>query len=502
MIRATSSQQRVILLTATLAGAFVRLIHPLTSDYPLNDGGLFYTLTRDLLAAGGALPRFTAYNQSAIPYAYPPLAFYLTAGIVALTRLPLMTLLRLLPPLLSCFTIPAFYLLARRLLPAPRPALLATFAFALLPTAFDPLIVGAGLTRAPGLLFALLALARFHDLLNAPRTHTLAQTVLLASLTTLSHPGMAWFTAYSSLILLAFHLRNPEALKSTLGVAAGTILLTAPWWGTLLARHGVAALLSPYQTERFSLAALLTPFTLLFTNEPLVDFLAVLAFFGFLACLRQREHLIPTWLLSIFLFEPRLGAVYSAAPAALLAGIGAEFITGSFRNAEAQSRKTAAKNNLSKLALGFLFIYTLTAAYLAPRYNALNDAEAVAMNWVRSNTPVQATFIVLTGNSAYGTDYVSEWFPALSERASLATPQGYEWQPGGEFNRRTALHASLQACRDFACLQTWAQTNAIRPHYIYISTKALAENHRTLALPEIAPIFQNNAAAIYPWPGE
>ncbi|MBC8332646.1 MAG: hypothetical protein H8E28_11745 [Anaerolineae bacterium] len=497
----------ILLVTAILVGSFVRLVHPLSGTYPLNDGGLFYTMVQDLSNSPVFLPHFTSYNHTQIPYAYPPLAFFLTNWIAALTRFPLMELIRLLPAIFSTLTIPAFYNLARRLLPTTNAALLSTFGFALLPTAFDPLIVGAGLTRAPGLFFALLTLSELHALYTQPNRIRLARTAIFAGLTLLSHPGMAWFTAYSSALLLIFHTSRGivERIKLSFVAAVGTLALTAPWWITIITRHGLNTLLSPFQTEAFSLTALLTPFSLLFTNEALVAFLAVFGFLGFLSSLRVRRWLIPAWLLGVFIFEPRLGAAYAAVPAALLAGTGIEV---ALLNLDENQPRAVRVHPAYQFALGFLLIYGVVAAYLAPNYARLSSEQVEAMQWARENTAAADAFIVLTGARNYGTDYTSEWFPTLSERSSLATPQGHEWLPDGEFNRRAELHATLQSCagEDFACLETWVAGQGIRPTYLFISKKAFSENgfdsrQMLSALNAIStPIFENSTTVIYPWP--
>src|SRR5262245_31305489 len=95
-------------------GAAVRLYHTFRVDFPLNDGGLFYVMTRDLQSAHYGLPTFTSYNQIDIPFAYPPLGMYLAALVDDLTPLDLLTVFRVLPLVYCMLTLGAFFLLARR----------------------------------------------------------------------------------------------------------------------------------------------------------------------------------------------------------------------------------------------------------------------------------------------------------------------------------------------------------------------------------------------------
>ncbi|MBM3144543.1 MAG: hypothetical protein FJ010_06130 [Chloroflexi bacterium] len=513
--RVTSRNENIIRLlglgVALLLGAFVRFVHVLPIEYPLNDGGFFFTLIQDLREANTILPQYTSYNQTQIPFAYPPLALFLARLLASLPGVSTFDLIRLLPPILSCLTIPAFYLLARALLPTTIQVISAAIAFALLPTAFDPLIVGAGLTRAAGFLFALLTLTQIHSLYTTANKRTILLAILFASLTVLSHPGTAWFALYIGGVLLVFFIRwdalwesAPHLARSIL-VALGTALLTSPWWATLIYRHGLATLLFPYQTESFSLSSLLTPFSLLFTNEPLVDILAVIGFLGLLASLRARNYLLLAWLAAVFVFEPRLSAVYAAIPTALLVGVGVE--RAILPLAASKNSDNMYSGTLAKCTVAFLLIYALVSAYLAPGYNSLSQAQAASMEWVSHHTTENSTFLLLTGHESYGDDYTSEWFPALSRRSSLATPQGHEWLPDREFSRRVKLHTELQslASTDITDLEVWANRHQLTFSHIYIATKALKENEIQVMLfqesladsSRYELIFENEDAMIF-----
>src|SRR5712691_11167098 len=105
-------------LAGVLLGTAVRLARVLTTDFPLNDGGLFMVLVRDLQRAHYLLPATTSYNGGAIPFAYPPAGFYLVGLLNGSTHIGLVDLFRFLPAAISALTVYAFYRLARRLLAA------------------------------------------------------------------------------------------------------------------------------------------------------------------------------------------------------------------------------------------------------------------------------------------------------------------------------------------------------------------------------------------------
>lgn len=48
-----------VLATAMMLGIYLRFMLVARTDFPLNDGGLFYLMTRELMDAGFRLPAFT-----------------------------------------------------------------------------------------------------------------------------------------------------------------------------------------------------------------------------------------------------------------------------------------------------------------------------------------------------------------------------------------------------------------------------------------------------------
>src|SRR5262249_45201035 len=146
-------------IVAMELGAFIRFfIIGTTGDFPLNDGGLFLVMIQDVMQAHFALPAFSSYNAIHMPFVYPPLAFYLGPIVATITHWSLLDIVRFMPAVVNVLTIPAMYLLSRTILNSRNQAIYATFAFAMLPRSFFWLIMGGGLTRSVGFLFAILAL--------------------------------------------------------------------------------------------------------------------------------------------------------------------------------------------------------------------------------------------------------------------------------------------------------------------------------------------------------
>jgi len=469
----------ISLLLITVVGGFIRIVHVINLDFPLNDGGFFYQMIIDLQDAFFVLPDFTTYNQNNIPYVYPPLGFYIGSSISTVFKFPILDIIRILPGFISILTIPAIYRLSKKFLKTETEVIAATFVFTFLPTSFDWLIVGGGLTRSFGYLFAILTISEVYDLFTTDNKRKILSSVLFASLTILSHPGTAWFAFYCTGIILIFNIKryNRWLVKSII-VILGIILVTSPWWFTITSRHGFSVLLSPFQTEAISLSTLLTPLTFLFTNEPLLDLLAFCGLLGVIISLKNRSFFLPFWLFSTFIFEPRLGATYSVVPMAMLAGVGVINVLGKVILPSPTKSTDGYQIRLSQIVIGYFVLYVIVSAYLGINYHTVTVDQRNAMNWVKLNTSETAQFLILSGNQNYGTDQVSEWFPALSERSSLTTPQGHEWLPGNEFNHRIQLHSELQelsnecTTKEISCIGSWAEEQLPGFTHIYIPDSA------------------------------
>jgi hypothetical protein len=459
----------------TIVGGFIRIIHVINLDFPLNDGGFFYQMIIDLQDAFFTLPDFTTYNRNNIPYAYPPLGFYIGASLSSVFNYSVFDVIRILPGVISILTIPAIYHLFKRFLEDESEVIAATFVFTFLPTSFDWLIVGGGLTRSLGYLFAILTIGEVFDLFTTDNKRKILSSLLFASLTILSHPGTAWFVFYCTAIILGFNFkRSNQWLFKSILVSLGILLLTSPWWFTIISRHGFSVLVSPLRTETISLSSLLTPLSFLFTNEPLLGLLAFCGLLGVVISLKNRSFFLPFWLFSTFIFEPRLGATYSVIPMAMLAGIGIIQGLKQIIFPSPVERTGGFQRRLSQIVISYFIIYVIISAYLGINYRTVTIEQISAMNWIKKNTPESAQFLVLSGTPEYGIDQISEWFPALSQRSSLTTPQGHEWLPNNEFSQRIQQHTELQdlfvecTTHEISFIDSWAELHLPGYTHIYI----------------------------------
>jgi hypothetical protein len=471
---ARAEWSKLIFLLAVLLGAFVRFNPNLLSSFPLNQGGMFAVMVEDLKANHYRLPPFTAYNHMNIPFAYPPFGFYAGGLISDLFGLTALEVLRWVPAIFASLSILAFYLLAAQLLETKYQAAVATLFFALMPRALSWFVSGAGLTRAPGQLFMLLTFAFVVRLYKENRRGDIFWAGLFAGFTIMSHPEAAAHMIASVILLWAFLARSRSSFVHLVGAGVVALILTAPWWVTVVRYHGLDPFLSAVQTGQKGLAFLNLIF-FDFTEEVFATLIAILGLIGLARCLIQKAYLLPLWLALPFFVEGRSAVLPAAIPLAMLASLGLiDVLMPILAQAPSQGREESEKVSfLESSILLYVLFYLFFSAYqfgaqLSTSSLSLSDRDA--MNWVHGNTPRDSRFLVLTGTNSISCDMVLEWFPAVANRRSIYTVQGTEWTKGANFASYVRSTYTVQACLtggDVKCLDAALPRSAY--DYLYVS---------------------------------
>ncbi len=479
----------LILSFGLLLGAFVRFLPTLMVGYPVTDGGLFYEMVRALQASQYILPAFVSYNGIEIPFAYPPLGFYLTGAVSDLFHMPLIEAFRWVPAAGSILFTIAFYPLASAILRSEFKGVLAAVFFALLPRSISWYVMGGGITRAPGILFMLLTLFGAHKLFTKPSKKYLLLTILFGSGVVLSHPEAAMHTAALCGVVWLFYGRSKEGMKNAMLTALGILLLTSPFFATVIAHHGLDPYLNAAQTGFQSPLAWVALLTGSFADEKFVTLISALALLGLITAFLRREFLLIVFLFLPAVINPRSAASISTFAWAMLAAIAFADIV--LPGVYALTKKDRANPDFEenwhiyfmksagvKITLSALIFYAFSGAMLSVQVYpkiSLTKSDRGAMSWIAENIPPQSRFVILTGGTEAFSDSVSEWFPVLGKGVSLATIQGYEWLPDHLFQKKMGEYYRLQAClnRTLECVEEWASASWQGFDYILVSQDGL-----------------------------
>ncbi len=371
MLKTKSREKEVsffFLLFACFFGAIVRIYPVVMADFPLVDGGMFYTMIRDLQAANLSLPRFTTYNQIQIPFAYPPLGFYLGAILNETTDVSVVQLIQWLPLIFNLFTLPVFYIFLKRILNSETLAALATLIYALTPNSYWWTVVGGGLTRSLGTFFFALPLLCVHHMYLEKKAGWVVASIFSAALLVLSHLTWAMQALVVVALLWFFFGRNRQGLIHSFVVAGGVLLLTSPWWWSVVSMHGLGVFALAFQVNHSRWLAWTILFALSFTGES-TTVIAVFALVGLFIHLARGNYFFAVWALLCLLSDPRGGTYASVFPFAVLAASaiseGAAFRLGMQAQVEFESWEASLHSRVGRAFWGFfiiLFLYFLALA--------------------------------------------------------------------------------------------------------------------------------------------
>jgi 4-amino-4-deoxy-L-arabinose transferase-like glycosyltransferase len=464
----------LVLLPAIALGLIVRGAPVLASDFPLHDGGLFASMVKDLQRAGFGLPMTTSYNNAGIPFAYPPLGIYMTA-LFHSAGLDLSAVMRFLPVLFSVATIPLAYAIVRELTDRRGIAAVAAVAYALAPRSYEWLIVGGGVTRAPGVALSFLAVWSAIRLLRHPSYLGAAATGVISGMTLLTHPEASVFLVASVALLFASRGRTWRAAILLAGAALVALTIAAPWWLTVVSRDGWMTLLGA-MGSRSSLIGSAARDLLFghFTGAEAFDVFLGVGFVGLLADLGRGRFLLAAWMLVLTVALPDAGFTYAMLPWSVLIGIGVVDVVVPGMDVLTRSHRLARPTLVAGL-LGAAVLASLATPYGtdAP-VHALTSDQRAAMTWVSEYLPADAQVAVIT-NQVWWNDAISEWFPELTDRQSVATVQGYEWTTlFARQERRDALLQDVCALRTVACLRTWVGDLNVAVQYVFVPKGHLA----------------------------
>ena len=466
----------LILIVAILFGAWFRIMPAWLARFPVNDGGMFYTMIMDLQANHYAIPLFTTYNHTFIPFAYPPLGFYIGAGISDLLNVSPIVVIRWLPGIINALCIPAFYFFAKEVLGNKFQGAIATLVYAMIPHLTSWLSMGGGLTRSLGMLFMLLTLGYVYRVFAKNDTRSILGAVIFGGLTVLSHTEAPIYTIAIALLIWLTKSRSLKGILHGILIALGVLVITAPWYGMVIYRHGIEPFLSISQTGAHSFGAVFIALNINFlTEEPYVGLLGALGILGIAALAAKKDYFIPLMLPVIFLAQPRSGHVMGNIPLALAAG----FLIAEIILPGLEKIQTGNKKLIAFLLILTVYLFSNSMYYgftLAERH--LSEPEKVAMQWIEQNTPEDSKFLVITGDQIAFCDPINEWFPSLAKRESLTTVQGSEWLLGNKFGENMAQIHSLQGCIDEGteCLAREAGILGKPFDYVYVSIAPTTKN--------------------------
>jgi hypothetical protein len=482
-------------------GALVCIVAPfyflpaVRYPFPLGFAGLYALMAQEIAGARFALPlRIPYYGPGGIPFAYPPLAPYLMAGVTRLTGLPPFAYMRYASPLFSLLALVLAYLLFRKITKSDAASFLTVALVGLSPTVFGYNVTAGGVVRGLAQLVTLACLyALFRWLEDYPPSLPLWPGVLLG-LTILTHLTNALFLVVAVPLTCVFSLSLRKAVDACAKVFLVALIVSAPWWLHVLESFGPSVFLNAIRSH--GTLNVLTPLSIPFViGHPidslrsmygLMPVLFILVVLGVGAAIVRGKWFLPVWLLLslLILNEAERLTIFVGA---LLA---AEVLAAAFRQLPRRRRVMVP----ATLAIAALFIYSCAN----PVRDILRTVPGISQEtislatWFHQNTPDDATFIAL------GPPAQSEWMAYLLQRTPLIGRWGSEWL--GTYDTAAQIGDRAESCytaQDWPCVEQLLTAGGLEPNYIVVFKPPGPPSLEEEMVPRYPVAFQNTQAVVF-----
>jgi len=495
------NRYRGFLLLALVLSAFVQVAYLWSHEFPALLGGLFLEMAATVADSGTLPTTIHGFTTEGIPFAYPPLGFYVMAFFLDL-GVDGVQLLRFGAPAVLLGTVAAMYHLTVVLTDSPGTGVIAGIITGTHVSLNVYLLGASGFVRGLGFLCMVVAmLGAYQYFANGGGRQALAIATLGWGLVVLTHPVHAAAAGAGVAAAWLIWDRSPRGLATGAGVAVGGLLIASPWWLTVVSNHGVdiffagAGSQGSFNNSLSDLQGLVAWF---WDGGDVLNWPAVFAVVGTASLVARGEWQQPAWLAApiVLLVPPhgRLGILFVAP----LGAIGFMLALSLLTELDIDSRDRSASwfSRLQRpssidlpalpssldlpdvsvrqaiavafflLLVGPFVVQNMAAASGTSPYSPLPvyaDAEdRTAMAWIENETAADAQVAVIGG--------ASEWFPHLANRTSVIVKYGTEWSGQDTFSRHESAQYNLRNCWNAACVDATLVDHefAAETDYVYV----------------------------------
>ncbi|WP_157969534.1 hypothetical protein [Haloplanus rubicundus] len=463
-------------------------------DYPLNGGGLYLQFIRTILNMNFTYPTtIPYYSDGGLPFAYPPLVFYILAVIATVLPISAYDLLLHTPFLFSAATVPVFYLLSRDIFDSNELVLISTLLYAVHPATYNDFLVTEGLIEAAGTFLFLLGAREALRLTRIPSRLNALRLGGILGITVLASPGGGYGLALLSVscgVVTIGLTRTRKTVASFCLAAVIGIAISAFWWGIVALKHGFEPIANGilrstrYTFDQFILDILhfRGDKLIISLTEPIfvsLFFIGTVIFLtgdrvwmsiavggGAVQISQELGYIVP-----IFAFLAVTAGIAGTADLA------AERLSMQWEEAEFKLlaiSEIPVQQILTWLLTIFLILTTVTSAAAIAMQSQQPDrvterieGEMTAMTWVASETPSDASFLMITGRDEW---WARDWGPTQMQRTVVNVPYGRE-VIGPDAARQYRLeNQRLRRHTTVADVESHSRQLGWKYDYVYIST--------------------------------
>ncbi len=465
------SSHFVLVIVMTATAGLLRYLVFRGIDFPLQDGAWAYKMAEAVATGNYRIPQTALFDGRAFESFFPPLGVMLAVFIDRQTGGTLFDLFQTLPGQLSIVTVPLVYILSLRLTGAKWLSFTTALVFGFMPVTTNWMVVGSGIVRTPGYIFALLAIHQGYALLVWRNENHLLTTAILAAFAFLSDPESGYFVLYTLILMTLVLGRNRYSVINLVFVLTLLVMLGGIWLVPAMVVYGVEPYLSAAATV-FRPSQILSPLlntATAFTGEPFIPVIALLGYLGFCLLIAKRRFFLPLWFIIIMILHTRSASAFMAIPLAFMAGAALHqlVIPLLLRSSQISYEgglpllRFSERAQLRQLNQHFYLLpvwvfgialagYIVFGAYRGTqivRERVIDEVELAAFEFITSDEsriPDDARFLVFTSETDWRADTTATWFPALTGRESVLLVPESAWY--NDFGETLTLYNGIDDC--------------------------------------------------------
>lgn len=448
----------LIEITALIIITGMYLYNAFRYELPIGYAGLFMMMSERIIEQPIPMPSSVPYyGPGGMPFAYPPFGLYLTSFFLGVLKIPIFSYLRWAPPLVTIGAFVCSYFFFRQLAQDRIKAIVAVLLVAAAEISYVTHATAAGMVRSWALVFAVSGAYFGLRAYEANKRWSMVGflAALFLALTIMTHLSYAGFLLIGIVVMAfvnnGFHLTR-RSLWTMSFILIGALVLSSPWWGTLLLRHGFQVFINASGThgtlailDRAAGDLLLVPVEMLRWIVNLGRswwpfFFAGLSLIGFVYSTWKRLWFLPVWMLMTVLFLGETDRFQIFISGMLIAIVLVDLARVGELSMRASKR---AKDGvfLSLIFLALILVPIVGQGFVGIRRSreALSSNLLAVAAWVQVNTPEDTEYIYL------GEEHdVPEWLPYLMRRTPIIAHWGAEWK--GNYHTQKSLTRDMENC--------------------------------------------------------
>jgi hypothetical protein len=409
-----------------------------------------------------------------------------------------LAIMRFLPGILMTLSVVPFYLLASVLLNSKYQVGLATLLYSLASHSFVTYLGASGMVRSGALFFFLSGVYGSWQLFANKNSRWLIPSGILFGLVMLSHPSITVRLVLSYILMYLVFNRTSKGILSGTLVALIGLLISAPWFLTVLSIHGTDPYIAAFRTFQ-SFSSRSSPVEFVYnialyqaglgqptTTAPSGQIVWYVTLLGSVYLVSKKKFFLPLW----FVVTGVLGAAVNMALYAQSMIAAAFFINGFSSTSDIISSKEI---TFESVVIGLFLLSIVTSTFFFSLNTAvdmtetLSDDKVEGMEWVANNTDETDTFVVTGG--------VEEWFPLFTHRTILVARWGAEWKGPDEYHSHNQMRISLRRCDESDCVTTLLNRNDLEPDYLVTGDSPLRQSLNNSSMYSIQ--YSNSDLAVF-----